>query len=58
VPRRAGEYIPPMPSDNSAAGSTEITGSVPESACQKSDKTKGGCGAGNKHAADNKEIPR
>jgi hypothetical protein len=47
-----------MPSDNSAAGSTEITGSVPESACQKSDKTKGGCGAGNKQAADNKEIPR
>ena len=47
-----------MPSGNSATGSTEITGPVPESACEKSDKTKGGGGAGNKQAADNKEIPR
>ncbi len=53
--------IPPMPSDNNSANSAngakgaEITGSVPESTGEKSDKTKGE-GAANKQAADNRQT--
>lgn len=48
--------IPPMPADNSSANSAEVTGSVPESAGEKSDKTKGEGAAANKQAADDKQA--
>ena len=50
--------IPPMPdnSGNSSARSPEITGTVPESAGEKSDKTKGEGTTANKQAADNKQT--
>ena len=48
--------IPPMPADNSSANSAEITGSVPESTGEKSDKTKGEGAAANKQAADDKQA--
>jgi len=50
--------ISPMPdsSGTSSASSTETTGTVPESAGEKSDKTKGEGAAANKQVADNKQT--
>jgi flagellar motility protein MotE (MotC chaperone) len=50
--------IPPMPDNGgtSSASSPEITGTVPESAGEKGDKTKGEGAAANKQAADNKQT--
>jgi flagellar motility protein MotE (MotC chaperone) len=54
--------IPPMPADNTATNGnptgngTDITGTVPESVGDKSDKTRGEGAAANKQAADTKQT--